>query len=257
MLVSKRVHPRETVTNECIHLLHMYRSRSSSYHSNGQLVLPEAMKLLPLFLNSLYKQPAFRDKVDTRTEDAIVSLHALWRMPSCALMATLYPVFYPLVDLPRSCGTTVTISPHRGLASPDGVYMPSNVPCSGFRATAKGAYLIEAGSALYLWLGAEVPSSWVQDVYGAECLADADLALRPRGDPAALPDRIIAMVDELRARRTPGPCLPLRTVLPNTSDEAQLCTLLVEDAILGEQSYVNYLCDIHAAIQQKAEASVW
>lgn len=140
--------------------------------------------------------------------------------------------------------------------------MPSSVPSSGFRATAKGAYLVETGTALYLWIGNEVPASWMEEVYGVDSLDSvppAEVVVQPRGEPEHLADRILAMVAELRARRAPGPFLPLRTVLPNTSDEAQLCTAtLVEDAIVGEQSYVNYLCDIHAAVQAKGEsASVW
>lgn len=262
--VTKRQHPREALTQDTITMLHMYRSRSASVHSQGQLVLPDAMKLVPLFMNSLFKLPAFRDKVDTRAEDAAVSQSALWRMPSGELLSVLYPSFYPLCGAPRSAGQRVLLSPRRA-DSDAAVYLPANVPAGAFRVTANQTYLVEVGNTLYIWIGAEVPCAWLQEAFGVSRFAEiteaslATAAERSEGAEPSLPERILAMIEELQARRAPGPPLVVRTVVPNTIEEAKLCTLLVEDAIMGEPSYVNYLCDIHAAIQKKLEAelSIW
>ncbi|XP_047259129.1 protein transport protein Sec24-like CEF [Capsicum annuum] len=40
---------REQVTNLCINILHSYRKYCATVSSSGQLILPEALKLLPLY----------------------------------------------------------------------------------------------------------------------------------------------------------------------------------------------------------------
>lgn len=40
---------REQVTNLCINILHSYRKFCATVSSSGQLILPEALKLLPLY----------------------------------------------------------------------------------------------------------------------------------------------------------------------------------------------------------------
>lgn len=40
---------REQVTNVCVNILHSYRKFCATVSSSGQLILPEALKLLPLY----------------------------------------------------------------------------------------------------------------------------------------------------------------------------------------------------------------
>lgn len=40
---------REHITNLCINILHAYRKYCATVSSSGQLILPEALKLLPLY----------------------------------------------------------------------------------------------------------------------------------------------------------------------------------------------------------------
>lgn len=46
---STLLHLREEVTNTCINILQSYRKYCASVSSSGQLILPEALKLLPLY----------------------------------------------------------------------------------------------------------------------------------------------------------------------------------------------------------------
>ena len=51
---------KENASKTMIDVLHSYRKNCSTQSSPGQLVLPEALKLAPLYHLSLSKCPAFR-----------------------------------------------------------------------------------------------------------------------------------------------------------------------------------------------------
>jgi len=46
---------REQVTNLCINALFSYRKFCATVSSSGQLILPEALKLLPLYTLGMYE----------------------------------------------------------------------------------------------------------------------------------------------------------------------------------------------------------
>ena len=49
---------KENLINNCAHVLACYRKNCASPSSAGQLILPECMKLLPLYTNCLIKSDA-------------------------------------------------------------------------------------------------------------------------------------------------------------------------------------------------------
>lgn len=49
---------KEGLVNKCAHILACYRRLCASPSSPGQLILPECMKLLPLYMNCLLKSDA-------------------------------------------------------------------------------------------------------------------------------------------------------------------------------------------------------
>ena len=46
---------RETITNQCAQILACYRKNCATPSSAGQLILPECMKLLPVYTNCVIK----------------------------------------------------------------------------------------------------------------------------------------------------------------------------------------------------------
>jgi protein transport protein SEC24 len=51
---------KEAASKQMVEVLHAYRRNCSTQSAPGQLVLPEALKLSPLYNLSLSKCPAFR-----------------------------------------------------------------------------------------------------------------------------------------------------------------------------------------------------
>lgn len=54
LLQAPLLQVREQVTNLCIIILHAYRKFCATVSSSGQLILPEALKLLPLYTLGLF-----------------------------------------------------------------------------------------------------------------------------------------------------------------------------------------------------------
>jgi protein transport protein SEC24 len=51
---------QDTLTEKGVGMLAVYRKHCASTSSPGQLILPEALKLLPVYMNALMKTDMFR-----------------------------------------------------------------------------------------------------------------------------------------------------------------------------------------------------
>lgn len=57
------------------------------------------------------------------------------------------------------------------------VFLPHLVRVSYARLNPTGAYMLENGQRLFLWLGREVPQQFLQDVFGVQTLDEVDSSL--------------------------------------------------------------------------------
>merc|ERR1712176_1451894 len=62
---------KDKLAKSCVDMLHAYRSNCASMTSPGQLILPESLKLLPLYVGSIRKMAAFRTGSDIRVDDRV------------------------------------------------------------------------------------------------------------------------------------------------------------------------------------------
>jgi len=58
-MARDRVQVERAVTEQATEMLHSYRKHCAPHSSPGQLILPESLKLLPVYLSALYKTAAF------------------------------------------------------------------------------------------------------------------------------------------------------------------------------------------------------
>ncbi len=57
------------------------------------------------------------------------------------------------------------------------VFLPPLVRVSYARLNPAGAYLLENGQKLFLWLGREIPSQFLQDVFGVQTIESVDSSM--------------------------------------------------------------------------------
>lgn len=147
---------REQWHESLVNLLCYYRTLSSGSKETTSLMLPETLNFLPLFTLSAMKSPAFntRSSADVRLA-AVAKLKAL---PLVEGFLMLYPRVYSVHDLLEQ-------SQQPGLMNAsEMVALPNLIATSGAKVVSAGAYLLDNGDALVLYVGAEVPSEFLLDV---------------------------------------------------------------------------------------------
>ncbi|KVI01183.1 Sec23/Sec24 beta-sandwich, partial [Cynara cardunculus var. scolymus] len=88
---------REQVTNLCIYILHSYRKFCATVSSSGQLILPEALKLLPLYTLALIKSIGLRS--DGRIDDRSFWISYVFPLSTQLTIPLVYPRMISIHDL--------------------------------------------------------------------------------------------------------------------------------------------------------------
>ena len=91
---------REQATSACVNILFAYRKYCATSTSSGQLILPEALKLLPLFTLALTKSGALRS--DMTADARTVWLQRIRTFGPSALIPLIYPRLYNVLHAGQS-----------------------------------------------------------------------------------------------------------------------------------------------------------
>ena len=111
---------REAVVAATVKMLYTYRKMcASASTAAGQLILPESLKLLPLYALSLTKHGALRPGVEVRADERAALMAAAVRMPVACSVAFIYPRLFSLMGLSDSVGALDTDgTPHLPPSTP-------------------------------------------------------------------------------------------------------------------------------------------
>jgi len=148
---------KENLISSCANILACYRKNCASPSSAGQLILPECMKLLPLYTNCLLKSDALAGGPDIGCDERAFLMSAVSSMDVTSTVGFFYPRLFPVHDL-----------------NPSESGLPDQIRCSMEKVRDDGAYLLENGLYLFLYVGLAVDPAWVQDVYGVQSAGQID-----------------------------------------------------------------------------------
>lgn len=254
---------RTTLVSHTIDMLTNYRKRCATNQASGQLVLPETLKLWPVFILSLCKHDLLNDAslVDDRAYAILLSLS----MPMSMASSFITPRLFALHSLPPK----VLVPEANGLA-----LLAPRLRASYQVLKPEGVYLLDGGTALLLWVGSACDEGLVRSLFDfvdREHLSQGRLA-PPTPDPASPPSRVNFLVDYARFGRPVFPPLYIinrykhheksRMLRSHALDEKRFLSLLMEDGRAGLtketpptafhlQSYVSFLCYLHKEIMEK------
>ncbi|KAF8411765.1 hypothetical protein HHK36_004323 [Tetracentron sinense] len=224
---------REQMTNLCINILHSYRKFCATVSSSGQLILPEALKLLPLYTLALVKSIGLR--TDGRIDD-----RSYW-ISHVASLCT--PLAVPLV-YPRMMAIHNLTSKEA-----DGSLIPSTIPLFSEHITDDGIFLLENGEDGLIYVGNMVNPDILRQQFGISSVDEipTQFVLRQYDNP--LSKKLNDVVNEIRRQR----CSYLRLRLCKKGDSSGMLffSYMVEDKTPGGLSYVEFLVHIHRQIQTK------
>lgn len=116
---------KDKLVLRCAQMLACYRKNCASPSSSGQLILPECMKLLPLYVNCLMKSDALSGGSDTTIDDRSYNMSVVLSMDIESSVAYFYPRLLPVHNLNLEDNA-----------------LPQPVRCSSDKLTDDGAYLL-------------------------------------------------------------------------------------------------------------------
>lgn len=223
---------KDTLVTRCATILACYRKNCASPSSVGQLILPECMKLLPLYVNTLMKSDAFSGGSDITCDDRSFAMHYVMIMDVNASVVYFYPRLIALhtIDL-------------------EAVDSPNPMRCTYEKLLDEGVYMLDNGIHMFIWLGLNAPSEFISQVFGVPSAGqvDTDKTFLPNLDnPLSI--KIRNLIEDIRDERRR--CMRLTLVRQRDKMEMVFKHFLMEDrGVDGSPSYVDFLCHMHKEIR--------
>ncbi|KAL7160754.1 hypothetical protein ACSBR2_041416 [Camellia fascicularis] len=224
---------KEQVTTLCINILHSYRKFCATVSSSGQLILPEALKLLPLYTLALVKSTGLR--TDGRIDDRSFWINYVSSLSTALAIPLVYPRMMAIHD--------------PNLKEIDAALMPPVIPLSSEHMSEDGIYLLENGEDCLIYIGSSADPDIMRQLFGISSLDEipAQFVLQQYDNPQS--KKLNDIVNEIRRQR----CSYLRLKLCKKGDSSGLLffSYMVEDKSANGLSYVEFLVHIHRQIQNK------
>lgn len=235
---------KEKITKVCVDVLHAYRISCASTTSTGQLILPESLKMLPLYVGAIRKMPAFRSGSDIRADERVYGLVRMLGLPIAMVAPLIYPRIYTVHPLDARAGTPTGVG--------DNVYLPCTITASLDKLLPSRMYLVDNGMSIQLYIREEIPAI-LTEVFGVDSALEVGDALASQAELPEQGAKILDIVEQLRREKYRLPWQPLHVVTAATPEESRLFSMLAEDSVAGEMPYVEFLLHIHRMVQNKLD----
>ncbi|OEH78605.1 transport protein [Cyclospora cayetanensis] len=228
-LRAKVADGRSYLQNLCVQLMsalqlpaagHSAYGAQPSLQNNG-----EQLRRLAFLIMGMLKSPAFRSTKDVTNDMRVYAWHRLASVPLSQLVAYWCPRLFSLTDWGPTEGS---------LDGNAEVILPPSIPLTSESMTQEGAYLIENGESMLLWVGKSVPSEWLLAVFGVSALEflhpeAAASSLGRTND--SLGQRTYAMISELQRQRLKPDYMELTIIRQGDSNEQLFFAMLAEDRV--------------------------
>lgn len=234
-LNSKILDGAEKLQNTCMELLRAYRSLCPpQVKSTSQILVPESLKLLPLYTLALMKSTLFCLSPEVRADERSSLMYQIGTMSCFQSTMLMHPRLFQ-VDPPAS----------------EHGQLPTSLPLTLQIVQATNVYLLSDGISLTLWLGRGVRTEFLQGVFGWPTLENVDpstLRLLPEGSSREA-DHVHGLLEAARAQCSWG-WMPL-CVQKQGHGDAAFMRALVEDQTKQMMSYPEFLVHCHRYILSK------
>ena len=267
---------RMEVFDSCLNILSMYRKHTSAKNSSlGQLVLPEALQLLPLYCMSIKKsgllRPALpqgsssstRNHPQPRIDERVFMMFQAANVSSSLSMLLVHPNIYDLSRLKGREGLEYTpTSPDREPFSEESctpyIQLPQTCSPSITALEDDGIFILDNGFYLYLYVGKSVSNELKSEIFG-----DSNYFSNEISCTSEYGERVQNIIVAIRrccsTRSSYAPIIVFRAGEKDRGKENQILygkitSLLVDDPTTHEKGYVDFLCLVHRKIKQILES---
>ncbi|KAM9540657.1 protein transport protein Sec24A-like isoform 3-T3 [Salvelinus alpinus] len=230
---------RDAMTNASIDSLTSFRTSVLTIQQPG-LLAPACLRLFPLYILALLKQKAFRTGTSTRLDDRVFAMCQLKYQPLAYVMLMIHPALYRVDDLTDEGALNI---------SERTIPQPRVQQLSVEKLSRDGAFLMDAGSVIYLWIGRNCNPNFLTQVLGLPNYAAVPLNMNmlPELDTAES-QRTRAFVGWLREQR---PFFPILHVIRDESPlKASFLQNMIEDRTESALSYYEFLLHVQQQISK-------
>ncbi|KAM6075917.1 protein transport protein Sec24D [Chlamydotis macqueenii] len=224
---------REILLNQTAHMLACYRKNCANQLTVNQLILPDAMKVLPVYVNSLLKSGVLVSRPEIPTDERVYHRQLVMSMGVADTQMFFYPQLLPIHGLDLKSDA-----------------LPKAVRCSEERLSEGGAFLLADGLSMFLWLGIGAPTQLIQGLFNVPSFAHIST------EATSLPEldnpfskKLKSIMEHTQSQRPYT--MKLRIVKQREPPEMVFRQALVEDkSIYGGASYIDFLYYVHKEICQ-------
>ncbi|EDL12305.1 SEC24 related gene family, member D (S. cerevisiae) [Mus musculus] len=224
---------REILVNQTAHMLACYRKHCASPSAASQLILPDSMKVLPVYMNSLLKNCVLLSRSEISPDERAYQRQLVMTMGVADSQLFFYPLLLPIHTLDVKSAA-----------------LPPAVRCSESRLSEEGIFLLANGLNMFLWFGVGSPPELIQGIFNVPSFAhiNTDMTSLPEvGSPHSQQLRMI--MNNIQQKKPYS--MKLIVVKQREQREMAFRQFLVEDkGLYGGSSYVDFLCCVHKEICQ-------
>lgn len=154
---------KDNLVNRAAQILACYRKHCASPTSAGQLILPECLKLLPLYVSCLLKNDAFSGGSDLTVDDRSYAMYFVSTMDLPTSVTFFYPRLIPIHSV-----------------DPEGSEIPLPIRCTVDKMTDDGAYILGRVDQNYFLSTHFIHFKSILQTTESTCSSTLDLACRQR-----------------------------------------------------------------------------
>uniref|UniRef100_A0A8C4YJK7 SEC24 homolog D, COPII coat complex component n=1 Tax=Gopherus evgoodei TaxID=1825980 RepID=A0A8C4YJK7_9SAUR len=222
---------REILVSQTARMLACYRKNCASPSAVSQLILPDAMKVLPVYINCLLKSCVLVGRPEIPTDERAYHRQLVMSMDVADTQLFFYPQLLPIVSI------------HLNDA------FPTAVRCSEERLSEGGVFFLANGLNMFLWLGVSTPPELIQGIFNVPSFAHISTeTLLPEVDNP-YSKKLRSIMDYIQSNRP----YSMKLLIAKQREQAEMLfrQYLVEDkGLYGGASYVDFLCCVHKEICQ-------
>ncbi|XP_061398380.1 protein transport protein Sec24C isoform X1 [Musca vetustissima] len=223
---------KDNLIHRSAQILACYRKHCTTPSSAGQLILPECLKLLPLYVSCLLKNDAISGGSDMTLDDRSYVIQFVLSMDLNTSVSYLYPRFIPIHNV-----------------DPDDTDLPMSIRCTHEKMSPDGAYILENGVHFFVWLGQSLPQTFIQPLFGVQCTQQVNAERFAIIGDTPLAKRVTNIIERIMSERTRY--MRVTCVRQNDKLESVFRHFLIEDrGTDGSASYVDFLCHMHKEIKE-------
>ncbi|XP_028840204.1 protein transport protein Sec24A isoform X2 [Denticeps clupeoides] len=230
---------RDAMTNAVIDSMASYRTSVLTIQQPGLLV-PSCLRLFPLYILALLKQKAFRTGTSTRLDDRVFAMCQLKSQPLSHLLLMIHPVLYRVDDLNDEGALNINDRT---------IPQPKILQLSVEKLSREGAFLMDTGSVMYLWVGRNCSLNFLMQVLGVPNYSALPQSMNqlPELDTAESA-RTRTLIGWLREQR---PFYPILHIIRDESPlKAEFMQNMIEDRTESALSYYEFLLHLQQQISK-------